>query len=395
MRLDYKSIIVKHYVLHLSGAEIASQLNASKSGVNGFLKAFKEAEEISFPLPPGITNEGILDFFSRMASLILVFYLYKWMFVQEYVFIKGLEFKQAAVFGIFVAVAVINIEKIDHALIEILVDDCYFGPEKIHVGVLLAFLVCDAVMWIIGVFKPEAEAYRLHGPSFAAAVAFFITALQALPEYITVRDEVFARAVIEKVIIFLVIKMHYRFPLSLKLTVILVAAFLIMGMAYGYCMGIRDERQKKRKEQWRAAQEATKKKTENAGQHSTGYSESSFIGKYEEADGKEARSYNGSTEENQESEGDPFEFQWEERDEAFWREYWSSMGEDYDEIREFLRSGKREPLFFVGCNDLKSLKKQYREYCKELHPDNLLTGDEALFKKMLERYEELKKSMPA
>ena len=59
MRLDYKSIIVKHYVLHLSGAEIASQLNASKSGVNGFLKAFEEAEEISFPLPPGITNEGI------------------------------------------------------------------------------------------------------------------------------------------------------------------------------------------------------------------------------------------------------------------------------------------------------------------------------------------------
>ena len=42
MRLDYKSIIVKHYVLHLSGAEIASQLNASKSGVNGFLKAFKD-----------------------------------------------------------------------------------------------------------------------------------------------------------------------------------------------------------------------------------------------------------------------------------------------------------------------------------------------------------------
>ena len=47
----------------------------------------------------------------------------------------------------------------------------------------------------------------------------------------------------------------------------------------------------------------------------------------------------------------------------------------------------------MGCNDLKSLKKQYREYCKELHPDNLVTGDEKLFKKMQERYEELKKSM--
>ena len=341
------------------------------------------------------TVDEILDFFSRVASLILIFYLYKWIFVQEYAFVKGLEFKQAAVFGIFVAVAVINIEKIDHALIEILVDDCYFGPEKIHVGVLSAFLVCDVVMWIIGVFKPEVEAYRLHGPSIAAAVALLITALQALPEYITVRDEVFAKAVIEKAIIFLVIKMHYRFPLSLKLTVILVAAFLIVGMAYGCCMWIRDERQKKRKEQWRAAHEASKKKMENAGQHSTGYSESSFTGKYEEAEEKEERSYQESTEENQGSEGDPFEFQWEERDEAFWREYWNSMGEDYDEIREFLRSGKREPLFFVGCNDLKSLKKQYWEYCKELHPDNLVTGDEVLFKKMQERYVELKKSMPA
>lgn len=64
-------------------------------------------------------------------------------------------------------------------------------------------------------------------------VAFLITALQALSEYSTVSDEVFARAVIEKAIIFIVIKMHYRFPLSLKLTVILVVAFLIVGMAYG------------------------------------------------------------------------------------------------------------------------------------------------------------------
>ena len=339
------------------------------------------------------TVDETLDFFSRVASLILIFYLYKWIFVQEYVFVKGLEFKQAAVFGIFVAVAVFNFEKIGHALVEILVDDCYFGPEKIHVGVLSAFLVCDAAMWIIGVFKPEVEAYRLHGPSIAAAVAFLITALQALPEYITVSDEVFARAVIEKVIIFLVIKMHYRFPLDLRLTVILVAAFLIVGMAYGCCMWIRDEHQKKRKEQWRAAQEDSKKQTENAGQHSAGYSDSSFTGKFEEAEEKAEHSYRENTEKNQESAGDPFGFEWEDKGEAFWREYWSSMGEDYDEIRELLRSGKREPLFFMGCNDLKSLKKQYREYCKELHPDNLVTGDEKLFKKMQERYEELKKSM--
>ena len=152
-------------------------------------------------------------------------------------------------------------------------------------------------------------------------------------------------------------------------------------------MGIRDERQKKRKEQWRAAQEASKKKT-------AGYSDNSFTGKYETEE-KEERSYHDSINSHRESTGDSFGFEWEERDEACWREYWSSMGEDYDEIRELLRSGKREPLFFIGCNDLKSLRKQYREYCKELHPDNLVTGDEELFKKMQERYEQLKKSMVA
>ena len=61
MRLDYKGIITKHYVLHMSGAEIAASLNVSKSGVNGFLQAFKRAEGISFPLPPGITNDGIYE----------------------------------------------------------------------------------------------------------------------------------------------------------------------------------------------------------------------------------------------------------------------------------------------------------------------------------------------
>ena len=59
MRLDYKSIINKHYVLHMSNRDIAAQIGASKSGVGGFLQAFEKAEGISFPLPPGITNEGI------------------------------------------------------------------------------------------------------------------------------------------------------------------------------------------------------------------------------------------------------------------------------------------------------------------------------------------------
>jgi len=59
MRLDYKSIIVKRYLLHLSLREIAEQTGGSKSGVSEFLRAFEQAEGISYPLPPGITNEGI------------------------------------------------------------------------------------------------------------------------------------------------------------------------------------------------------------------------------------------------------------------------------------------------------------------------------------------------
>ena len=57
--LDYKDIITKHFVLGLPGAEIARQMNTSKSGVNDFLRAFKASGRISFPLPEGITNYGI------------------------------------------------------------------------------------------------------------------------------------------------------------------------------------------------------------------------------------------------------------------------------------------------------------------------------------------------
>ena len=42
MQLDYKDIIIKHYALSMSGSEIARQTGFSKSGVNDFLRAFKE-----------------------------------------------------------------------------------------------------------------------------------------------------------------------------------------------------------------------------------------------------------------------------------------------------------------------------------------------------------------
>lgn len=57
--LDYKDILQKYYVLHLSAREISRQLNVSKSGVNDFLKAFRSCKDLEYPLPSGITNAGI------------------------------------------------------------------------------------------------------------------------------------------------------------------------------------------------------------------------------------------------------------------------------------------------------------------------------------------------
>lgn len=57
--LNHKDIIIKHYVLHMSGRQIAAALGVSKSGVNDFLKAFETCKGLSFPLPDGITNYGI------------------------------------------------------------------------------------------------------------------------------------------------------------------------------------------------------------------------------------------------------------------------------------------------------------------------------------------------
>ena len=49
MQLDYKDIIIKHYALSMSGSEIARQTGFSKSGVNDFLRAFKECEDLQYP----------------------------------------------------------------------------------------------------------------------------------------------------------------------------------------------------------------------------------------------------------------------------------------------------------------------------------------------------------
>ena len=59
--LDYKDIITKHYVLHMSGREIARTIGVSKTGVNTFLSKFEKCELLSFPLPKEISNYGIYE----------------------------------------------------------------------------------------------------------------------------------------------------------------------------------------------------------------------------------------------------------------------------------------------------------------------------------------------
>ena len=56
--LDYKDIITKHYALGMSGKAIAESLKVSVSGVNDFLRAFRNSPVLSYPLPEGITNYG-------------------------------------------------------------------------------------------------------------------------------------------------------------------------------------------------------------------------------------------------------------------------------------------------------------------------------------------------
>ena len=59
--LDYKDIITKRFLFHMSGREIADVLGISKSGVYDFLTAFEKCDKLSYPLPEGITNYGIYE----------------------------------------------------------------------------------------------------------------------------------------------------------------------------------------------------------------------------------------------------------------------------------------------------------------------------------------------
>lgn len=48
--LDYKDILNKHFVLHLSAREISQQTGVSKSGILKFLHAFERCENLDYSL---------------------------------------------------------------------------------------------------------------------------------------------------------------------------------------------------------------------------------------------------------------------------------------------------------------------------------------------------------
>ena len=57
--LDYKNIIIKSYVLHMTGREIAESLHVSQSGVNGFLREFKRCNSrMQRRCPPSRSPNG-------------------------------------------------------------------------------------------------------------------------------------------------------------------------------------------------------------------------------------------------------------------------------------------------------------------------------------------------
>ena len=59
--LDYKNIIIKRYALNMSFQQLAKEFGASKSGINDFIRAFERCENLSYPLPEGITNYAISE----------------------------------------------------------------------------------------------------------------------------------------------------------------------------------------------------------------------------------------------------------------------------------------------------------------------------------------------
>lgn len=286
--------------------------------------------------------DKIIKYLVGKGAVVLVIYLYKWLFVQEYVFVRELKWKQALVFGLFTAVILVSFEKIAYGLAEFLHETKHYGPEQMHLAATAAFLVVDAVLWIIAVFKPEAAPYRLHGPSVAAVAVYLACAVREFPRFYKTDYEDLKYAVLEGVVFLVLLKSHYHLAVNTVLVAYAFAALLIITVIYTAIIGIQKRVRRRREEQ-----EAAK----------TSYDADDFA-----------------------------------------KRCWQAEKAKYEQ--EFQQRAaepeRQEDLsFFQGCHDLEEVKKLYLSYCKILHPDNPDTGNEELFKRMKKQYEAVRKLMVA
>ena len=66
--LDYKDIITRHYALQMSGKAIAEALGISPSGVNDFLRAFKDCKTLGYGLAIEILLSMVYDICDRYVT---------------------------------------------------------------------------------------------------------------------------------------------------------------------------------------------------------------------------------------------------------------------------------------------------------------------------------------
>lgn len=59
--MDYKKVLRLHFINKLSSRAIAANCGCGKTSVNEFIKRFNESDELTYPLPEGVTNEYIQE----------------------------------------------------------------------------------------------------------------------------------------------------------------------------------------------------------------------------------------------------------------------------------------------------------------------------------------------
>ena len=67
--LDYKSIIIKRYVLGLRYKELSEEFNASKSEINDFIRTFERCEKLLYPLRKGSRTIRSTNWYTAISQV--------------------------------------------------------------------------------------------------------------------------------------------------------------------------------------------------------------------------------------------------------------------------------------------------------------------------------------